>query len=99
LNNPEAKTRIAAGVVYGEISSEDLPESIKLLKKSSEDGSVLAQVALGYAYENGIGLRKNKSEAVKYYRYAAQRGNRFAFSELKRLYDEIRPADSEFMVY
>jgi TPR repeat protein len=60
---------------------------------------VLAQVALGYAYENGIGVELNKSEAVKYFRFAAQRGNRFAYEELKRIYDEIRPNDSQFNLY
>jgi len=99
LNNPEAKTRIAAGIIFGEIDSNELSESIKNLYKSTEDGSVLAQVALAYAYENGIGLKRNKTEAVKYYRYAAQRGNRFAYAELKRLYNEIRLADSLFRVY
>jgi TPR repeat protein len=54
INNPEAKTRIAAGVVFGEITSEEIPVSIKTLRETAENGSVLAQVALGYAYENGI---------------------------------------------
>lgn len=99
LNNLEAKTRIAAGIIFGEIKSDDISGSIKILIESAEDGSVLAQVALAYAYENGIGLEKSRAEAVKYYRYAAQRGNRFAYTELKRIYDEIRPADSQFKVY
>ncbi|HSP87693.1 MAG TPA: tetratricopeptide repeat protein, partial [Ignavibacteriaceae bacterium] len=98
INNPEAKTRIAAGNIFGEIKSEEISESIKSLTETSEDGSVLAQVVLAYAYENGIGLEQSKSEAVKYFRFAAQRGNRFAFKELKRIYDEIRPDDSEFRV-
>jgi len=98
-NNPEAAARIAAGIIFGEIESNDFSGSIKILIESAENGSVLAQVALGYAYENGVGLEKSKSEAVKYYRYAAQRGNRFAYAELKRIYDEIRPPDSEFRVY
>jgi TPR repeat protein len=99
LNNPEAKIQIAAGSIFGEIKSGNITEAIKYLKESSEKGSVLAQVALGFAYENGTGLDKNKSEAVKYYRYAAQRGNRFAFRELKRMYDELRPDDPQFRVY
>jgi len=96
--NPEAESRIAAGVVFDEIDTQELPESVNSLRETSAHGSVLAQVALGYAYENGRGLIKNKSEAVKYYRNAAQRGNRFAYTELKRLYDEIRPSDSRFKV-
>ena len=99
LNNTEAKTRIATGIIFGEIKSDDISGSIKFLKEISDNGSVLAQVALGYAYENGVGFQVSKSEAVKYYRYAAQRGNRFAYAELKRIYDEIRPNDSQFNVY
>lgn len=99
VNNPEAKTRIAAGVIFGEIKSDDISGSLKTLTETAENGSMLAQVALGYAYENGIGLGQDKGEAVKYYRYAAQRGNRFAYTELKRIYDEIRPDDSQFKVY
>jgi TPR repeat protein len=99
LNNPEAKIRIAAGVVFGEIKSGDISDAIKYLEESSEKGSVLAQAALGFAYENGTGLKKSKSQAVKYYRYAALRGNRFAYEELKKMYDEIRPDESVFRIY
>jgi TPR repeat protein len=97
--NVEAKTRIAAGVVFSEIESDDYSNSIETLFDASKEGSVLAQVALGYAYENGIGIRINKGEAVKYYRLAAQRGSRFAYKELKRMYDEVRPEDAEFSIY
>ena len=97
-NNPEAKVQIAAGIIFGEIKSDDIADNIKYLTESSEKGSVLAQVALGYAYENGIGLEKDKAQAVKYYRFAAQRGNRFGYRELKRMYDEIRPVDALFKI-
>jgi TPR repeat protein len=98
LNNPEAKTRIAAGIIFGEIQSDEINEAIKTLNEMAENGSVMAQVATAFAYENGIGLKNNKAEAVKFYRYAAQRGNRFAYNELKRIYDDIRPPDPEFKV-
>jgi hypothetical protein len=93
----EAKTRIAAGIIFDEIKSDDYSNSIETLFEASKDGSVLAQVALGYAYEKGNGVRISKGEAVKYYRLAAQRGSRFAFKELKRIYDEVRPKDDEFL--
>jgi uncharacterized protein len=97
-NNPEAKVQIAAGVIFDEIEGDDIADNVRYLEESSEKGSVLAQVALGYAYENGIGLTKSKAEAVKYYRYAAQRGNRFGYRELKRMYNEARPADPLFRI-
>ena len=98
LNNPEAKIRIAAGIIFGEIISDNISDAIKTLNVTAENGSILSQAALGYAYENGVGLSKNEAEAVKYYRYAAQRGNRFAYNELRRIYDEIRPPESEFRI-
>ena len=98
LNNPEAKIQIAAGIIFGEIESDDVTEIIKYLMESAEKGSVLAQVALGFAYENGTGLDKDMAQAVKYYRFAAQRGNRFGYRELKRMYDEIRPDDTLFRI-
>ena len=97
-NNPEAKVQIAAASIFGEINDTDIASNVKYLEESSEKGSVLAQVALGYAYENGIGLTKSKAEAVKYYRFAAQRGNRFGYRELKRMYDQVRPADPLFRI-
>ena len=97
-NNPEAKVQIAAAVIFGEIEDNDIADYVRYLEESSEKGSVLAQVALGYAYENGIGLTKSKAEAVKYYRFAAQRGNRFGYRELKRMYNEVRPADPLFRI-
>ena len=57
---------------------------------------VLAQISLAYCYENGIGVSVSKSEAVKYYRLTAQRGNQLGYDELKRMYNEIRPSDKIF---
>ena len=49
-------------------------------------------------YEQGIGTAHLKSEAVNYFKMAAQRGSRFAYEELKRIYDEMRPADDQFIL-
>jgi len=93
LGNHEAKIRLAAANVLGEIKNGDLDSSVKELFFAVKFGSVLAQVALAYCYEKGIVVTKHKPEAVMYYRLAAQRGNRFAYNELKRMYDQVRPAD------
>ncbi len=68
------------------------------MQDAESKGSLLAQFALGYCYENGIGLNKSIQEAVKYYRESAQRGNQFAYQQLKRLYDNLRPAVERFKV-
>jgi len=87
----EAEIRLAAAQVFGGNKNDELSDEVKMLFEYEKYGSVLSQVALAYCYENGISILENKPDAVKYYRMAAQRGNRYAYSELKRMYDEIRP--------
>ena len=69
------------------------------MRVAANQGSVLAQAALAYCYENGIGVDKRKSMAARLYRQAAYRGNENAYNSLKRMYDEIRPDDEEFEIY
>jgi TPR repeat protein len=94
----EAEVRIATSKVFDEVIGTDFKQVTDFLLQSSEKGSVLAQVALAYCYENGLGLKKNSSNAVKYYRFAAQRGSQFAYNQLKRLYDERRPDSEQFRI-
>lgn len=94
----QAKIRLASANVFYSNSIQPLEESINTLQKALKMGSVLSQITLAYAYENGIGVTQNKSEAAKLYRLAAQRGNLSAYNELKRLYDEIRPSEVRFLI-
>ena len=94
----QAKIRLAAANVFDGNRVEALEESIKTLQNALQMGSVLSQITLAFAYENGIGVAENKSEAAKLYRLAAQRGNLSAYNELKRLYDEIRPNEIRFLI-
>ena len=98
LGSSEAAVRIAfTNIIEGE-SKEKMSDDIKVLTQTSNNGSVLAQAALAYCYEKGIGVKKNKATAVKFYRFAAQRGNQTAYSSLVRMYNEIRPDDEEFKI-
>ncbi len=92
----QAKIRLAAVNVIDAMSLESFDRSIQTLKEGAVLGSVLAQISLAYCYENGIGVPVSKSEAVKYYRLTAQRGNQLGYDELKRMYNEIRPSDKIF---
>ena len=96
LGSMEAKIRLAAAAVFGYLKNSDLEDAVKTLENGNDFGSVLSQVALAYCYENGVVFSQNKAMAVKNYRTAAQRGNQFAYNELKRMYDEIRPDKKEF---
>jgi TPR repeat protein len=73
-------------------------EDFKKLKKAADEGSLFAMVSVGLCYEQGLGIEQLKSEAVQYFKMAAQRGSRFAYEELKRIYDEQRPADPQFIL-
>ncbi len=95
LGSEEALTRIAATNIL-EQKYTRIKLDIDILKKASKLGSILAEVTLASLYENGIGVKKDKSKAVMYYRASAQRGDRYAFNQLKRMYDEIRPERFRF---
>jgi len=94
----EALVRIAFAQIADSSSRNNLTNQIQILQNAANEGSVLAETYLGYCYEKGIGVKEQKGIAVKFYRRAAQRGNQTAFNALKRMYDEIRPADEEFHV-
>jgi len=96
LKSFEATIRIAASKFLDQNAFTNLSSEIKNIKNAEEKGSILAQFTLAYCYENGIGLKQNTSDAVKYYRMASQRGNQFAYAKLKSLYDMIRPNTSTF---
>jgi TPR repeat protein len=98
LGSMEARIRLAAAEIFGFVKGSGIDAAIKILNEGEKQGSILAQVTLAYCYENGIGVGKNKAEAVKQYRNAAQRGSRYGYAELQRIYNEIRPSDSEFSV-
>lgn len=97
LGSKEAEVRIA----FANISEDkaDYSDEINTLRINANQGSVLAQTALAYCYENGIGVRTRKSMAARLYRQAASRGNVTAFNSLKRMYDELRPEEEEFNIY
>ncbi|MEJ2193955.1 MAG: tetratricopeptide repeat protein [Ignavibacteriaceae bacterium] len=97
LGSTEASIRLITASLYDE-EEINHKKAVSDLKKAADEGSVLAQVALAYCYENGIGTIVSKSNSLKNYRMAAQRGSQYAYRELQRLYDEIRPNDPEFTI-
>lgn len=96
FGNHEAELRLITSKIFD--SNNNLTNEILSLEKFEINGSILAQFTLGYCYENGIGVKKDLPNAVKYYRNAAQRGNQYAFEQLKRLYDNLRPSAETFKV-
>ena len=98
LGSSEAKVRLAfINIQSGDISSNN--KSLQTLKQYSDEGSVLAEAALAYCYENGIAIELNKGKAVQLYRNAANRGNEAAYNSLRNMYDKLRPTDEKFQIY
>lgn len=65
-----------------------LPEkytTAETLLKSARSGDALSQVFLGDMYFNGAGVKRNISEARKWYRMAAEQGDPDAIAKLKLL--------------
>ena len=66
LGSNEALTRIAATNILEQKYSR-ITIDIDILKKASKLGSILAEVTLASLYENGIGVKKDKSKAILYH--------------------------------
>jgi TPR repeat protein len=98
MGSTEAKVRIITASLYSDTKLDNPKSAFEELLKASENGSLLAQVGLAYCYQNGIGTVPSKGETVNYYRIASQRGSQYAYRELQRLYDEIRPDEIEFSI-
>ncbi len=98
FGSTEAAVRLAVSEIYDSTNNSDLKETINILEKAEQEGSSLAQFTLAYCYETGRGIQRSIPNAVKYYREAAQRGNQFAYEQLKKLYDRIRPDSPEFRI-
>lgn len=98
LGSKEAEIRLIASRLLDEFGGYNKSGDFKKLKKAADEGSLFAMVTVGLCCNQGLGTAQSKTEAVNYFKMAAQRGNRFAYEELKRIYDEMRPADSQFII-
>ena len=66
----------------------DLKKGFELYKLGWERGDALAATNIGYCYEVGQGIRRNRKKAIEYYTYAAEMGEENAIEALKRLEKE-----------
>ncbi len=98
LGSREAELRIVISSLRGAGGGSVDAALLKRLAAWDAEGSVLAQVILGYCHEGGRGMAADIPGAISYYRKAAQRGSRMAYDALRNLYDGRRPDDSEFSV-
>jgi len=91
LGSDDARVRIVMNKIRNSEESDlDQADVFEYLTKLEKLGSVTAQITLAYCYERGIGTLTDKAKSTKLFRSAAQRGSRFAYQELKRIYDEYK---------
>ena len=63
-------------------------DGFALLRKVAEQGDVKAQLELGNCYYNGNGVNKDEAEAEKWWRKAAEQGNKDAVEQFRKLAEQ-----------
>jgi uncharacterized protein len=94
----EAALRLATVRLRTEVDSAAIASDLATVSRGMDDGSVLAEVAMGFCFETGRGVPARTAEAVRLYRVAARRGSLDAYRALRRLHDQRRPKDTEFNI-
>lgn len=69
-------------------NKRDYAQAAKWYRKAAELGHARAQLNLGFAYENGLGVAKYPVEAVSWFRKAAQQGYAPAQDRMAHCYDK-----------
>jgi hypothetical protein len=98
LGSKDAIVRIALMTLRSPSDTSGRIEAVQILKRAADEGSVLAEVGLGYCYETGTGLPVRNAEAAFFYRAASVRGSQDSFRALRRMHDAIRPDDPQFRI-
>jgi hypothetical protein len=92
----EAEIRLAIMTLREQPDSAAAAQALDVVVRGGEAGSILADLAMGYCYEKGIGVPIRTAIAAHHYRTAAARGSTDAFRALRRLIDALRPREAEF---
>lgn len=67
----------------------DLPQAFALFTRGAELGDSASLVDLGYFYDNGIFVKKNKGKALQCYRKAYAQGDAGAANNIATVYRDI----------
>jgi TPR repeat protein len=95
----EARIRLAITTVLSNASEDHIGPAIVLLDSSAAHGAIIAEAALAYCAEHGIGMRQDIGEAYRTYHRTMIRGSESSFFALKRMHDAVRPDDKEFQTF
>ena len=66
-------------------AQKDEAAAVRLYMQAAELGHRGAQFTIGFYFERGMGLRRSRSNAVRWYRAAAEQGDALAQQALQRL--------------
>ncbi len=98
LGDSEGDVRIDMATLSDTLFQGNKQSSLSRLNQAVENGSVLAQLALGDCYKHGWGVKRNWGQAAAWYQQAGMRGNMAAFQSYKNMLDSLRPPYSEFQI-
>ena len=79
---------MALGLLYtqgGDGVPQDHVKAVELFRKASDRGDAEAQYNLGWAYESGLGVAKDRQQALEWYGMAAGKGSAIALQRLDKL--------------
>jgi TPR repeat protein len=62
-----------------------ITEAVRWFRRSADQGHPSGQANLGWMYENGRGVQRDRVEAVRWYTRAADQGDSWAQEQLDRL--------------
>ncbi len=84
--------------MIGELIEPDYYEGIYWLEQAAEGGHAKAQDALGRAYYQGVGVRKDSKKAVYWFKQSAEQGLPVAQYNLGSIYErdfyELNPREA-----
>lgn len=63
-------------------------------KLAAKQGNALAQMQMGFLYQNGLGVQQDLSEAIRWYRLAAAQGEEHAINNLEAMGINPQSGDS-----
>jgi TPR repeat protein len=69
--------------INGDGVNQDIKKAVNLFKEGSEKESALCMYFYARCLETGTGVRRNRSEAIEWYRRAAKKGHPGAKAWLK----------------
>ena len=76
---------IRQGLKY--IETKNYVKAYSIFSKAANEGNSYAQCCMGVLYNNGYGVKQDKTIALQWFRKSAEQGNYYGFYNLGSMYD------------